>query len=194
VGRLEEDAEEKPERPLYVAIPKATKAEKAASTPVRPKGKAADVDSETVAIGVSIAFEIPAIVCQWITPLEGGHPWWSKSPEEVHDKVAAPLTDVINGMSPKVKKLIKENTAAAAVLVGIVSLMQEPIAMEMELRRQITLARRGVRMVPGGLLPAGETSNGVHKQRVTKSTSGLQGARQFVPSLGDEADEGDFAV
>ena len=196
VGGLEDtpDAEEEPQRPLYIGIPRATKAEKAQNAPVRPKGKAADVDSETVAIGVSIAFEVPAIICQLITPLEGGHPWWSKSPEQVHEKVAVPLTDVINGMSPKVKKLIKENTAAAAVLVGIVSLMQEPIAMEMELRRQITLARRGIRVETGGLPEARASSNGVSRQRVTAASSGLQGARQFVPPLGDEADEGDFAV
>lgn len=195
VGGLDEekdDASEEPQRPSYVGIPRSTKATKNQNAPPQPrKGKAGDVDPETVAIGVSVAFEVPAIVCQWITPLQGGHPWWSKSKEEVAD-VAEPLTEIINGMSPKVKKAIKENTAIVAVLVGMASLVQEPIAMEIALHKEIKLARQ--QLFTGGLPSSGVTVNGSAPKRNQRPSAGIQAAREFNPPLGIEEDEGDFAV
>lgn len=198
VGRVDEtstkgddDAEEELQRPSYVGIPRSTKKEKNQNAPAPPrKGKATDVDSETIALGISVAFEVPAIVCQLITPLQGGHPWWSKSPDEV-SVVAEPLTQVINGMSPKIKKLVKENTAGLAVLVGIASLVQEPIAMEIALHREIQVARQQVLF--SGLPEIGATSNGSAPKRNKRPSGGLAAARAENPSPSIEENEGDFA-
>ncbi len=177
------DAEEEPERPLFVGIPRATKAEKAASKPAAtPKGKASDIDADTTALYVSAAFEVPAFIFQRLTPLEKGHFWWSHSAEECAP-IAEPLTDILNTMSPKLKKAIKENGNYVALLAGLVKVLERPIQMEIEVHRQYKEAKVAYLR---GLSQAVSANGGGAKRSSQRPPSGFEGARSGWLEQGEE--------
>jgi hypothetical protein len=129
-----DDEEEAPPKPLPVPIPKKQPKQTAAAT--TKKAKKDDAEEASVAELVSAGFEGFAWYSQRLIPLQGGHPWWHKSPAECKG-IAKPLTDIINDLSPDAKKLITGNMNVLLLVGGIAAAMHEPIEMELELRRQI---------------------------------------------------------
>ncbi len=147
VLRLDEE-EPEPPKPLSVPIPPTpNKKPKLTAAAATRKAKKEDADEESVAELVSAGFEGFAWYSQRLIPLQGGHPWWSKSPVECRG-ISKPLTAIINDLSPDAKKLITGNMNVLLLVGGIAAAMHEPIEMELELRRQIRQGMQEERSVP----------------------------------------------